>query len=105
MCLLACSAFLRRRSPPTSTRAHSHDRVTDAKGPVVPTVAVNGIRLYYETAGSGFPLVNLHGSGSGRRNFARVSPLLAADFTVVDYDMRGFGASDAPVEPYSMEAW
>jgi pimeloyl-ACP methyl ester carboxylesterase len=66
---------------------------------------VNGVKLCYEISGQGEPLVQIHGSGFGRGNFAPLTPLLAREFRVLDYDMRGFGDSDAPVHPYSMELW
>ncbi|MCY4085905.1 MAG: alpha/beta fold hydrolase [Actinomycetia bacterium] len=71
----------------------------------MPYADVNGIRLYYEERGSGQPVVQIHGSGFGRGNFATLTPLLSRSFRVIDYDMRGFGDSDAPVGPYSMELW
>jgi 3-oxoadipate enol-lactonase len=49
--------------------------------------------------------VQIHGSGFGRGNFATLTPLLSSRFRVIDYDMRGFGDSDAPVQTYSMELW
>jgi pimeloyl-ACP methyl ester carboxylesterase len=66
---------------------------------------VNGVKLCYEVSGQGEPLVQIHGSGFGRGNFAPLTPLLAQEFRVIDYDMRGFGDSDAPLHPYSMELW
>jgi pimeloyl-ACP methyl ester carboxylesterase len=71
----------------------------------MPYAGVDGIRLYYEEHGSGEPVVQIHGSGFGRGNFATLTPLLARSFRVIDFDMRGFGDSDAPVQPYSMELW
>ena len=71
----------------------------------MPYADVNGISLYYEERGAGRPVVQIHGSGFGRGNFATLTPLLSRSFRVIDYDMRGFGDSDAPVEPYSMELW
>jgi pimeloyl-ACP methyl ester carboxylesterase len=65
----------------------------------------NGINLYYEFEGEGAPLVQLHGSGFGRGNFATLTPLLRRRFRVLDFDMRGFGDSDAPIGQYSMEQW
>jgi 3-oxoadipate enol-lactonase len=71
----------------------------------MPTTSVNGVRLYYEEHGTGQPIVQIHGSGFGRGNFATLTPLLARRFRVIDFDMRGFGDSDAPVQRYSMELW
>jgi 3-oxoadipate enol-lactonase len=50
-------------------------------------------------------VVQIHGAGFGHFNFDPVSPLIAERFKVVDYDMRGYGASDKPVQHYDMEVW
>ena len=71
----------------------------------MPHADVNGTRLFYEVSGEGQPVVQIHGSGFGRGNFATLTPLLSRSFRVIDYDMRGFGDSDAPVQEYSMELW
>lgn len=67
--------------------------------------SINGTSLWYEVAGQGPHLLQLHGLGLGHANFAPVTPLLREDFTVIDYDMRGFGDSDKPPAPYSIEEW
>jgi 3-oxoadipate enol-lactonase len=71
----------------------------------MPRADVNGVELYYEVSGDGEPVVQIHGSGFGRGNFAPLTPLMNQRFRVIDYDMRGFGDSDAPVQTYSMELW
>ena len=71
----------------------------------MPHAEVNGARLFYEVSGEREPVVQIHGSGFGRGNFATLTPLLSRSFQVIDYDMRGFGDSDAPVQQYSMELW
>ena len=55
---------------------------------------VDGFRLAYERAGSGPPVVLLHGWPGDRTDYEAVVPLLAPDFDVVVPDLRGFGASD-----------
>ena len=57
---------------------------------------VNGTRLYYEVAGSGFPVVFIHGFGADTRVWdAQVEPF-AAHYRVIRYDSRGFGRSSVP---------
>ena len=59
----------------------------------------NGV-LHYHVAGSGPPLILLHGSGpgvSGWANFAANLPTFAAHFRCYIVDMPGFGESD-PIE-------
>ena len=57
--------------------------------PEMPHADVNGTRLFYEVSGEGQPVVQIHGSGFGRGNFATLTPLLSRSFRVIDYDMRG----------------
>lgn len=49
--------------------------------------------LFVETGGSGPPLLLLHGYPETHACWHRVAPRLAADFTVVCPDLRGYGAS------------
>ncbi|MDQ6604798.1 MAG: alpha/beta fold hydrolase [Chloroflexota bacterium] len=56
--------------------------------------AVNGTRLYYEIAGSGPPLVLIHGHGLDCRMWDDQFAPFAAHHRVVRYDLRGFGKSD-----------
>lgn len=64
------------------------------------TATVNGVRLHYVTAGSGDPLILLHGWPQSWREWHHLIPLLAARFTVIAPDMRGFGDSDKPTSGY-----
>jgi pimeloyl-ACP methyl ester carboxylesterase len=66
-------------------------------------VGVNGTGLYYETAGSGEPVVLLHAFMLDGRMWDEQFNVLARDFRVIRYDARGFGRSALPQpgEPYS----
>jgi 3-oxoadipate enol-lactonase len=66
---------------------------------------VNGVSLWYRISGQGEPVVQLHGCGFGHHNFEPVTPVLAQRFKVLDYDQRGFGLSDRPLQRYDMEVW
>ena len=66
---------------------------------------VNGVDLWYEVSGEGEPVVQIHGAGFGHFNFAPATPELAKHFKVVDFDLRGYGGSDRPVQHYDMEVW
>jgi len=57
---------------------------------------VNGIRMHYVTAGSGEPLLLLHGTPKTHYYWYRLIPLLTPHFTVVAPDLRGFGDTDKP---------
>ncbi len=69
------------------------------------TVEVKGVNLWYRITGQGEPVAQIHGAGFGHFNFDPVTPLLARRFRVIDYDMRGYGRSDRPVQRYDMEVW
>src|SRR4051794_9609757 len=66
---------------------------------------VNGVRLWYEASGDGEPVIQIHGAGFGHFNFAPATPELSKRFRVIDYDMRGYGQSERPVQHYDMEVW
>lgn len=67
---------------------------------------VNGGRLYYEvyghgeTHGHGTPLVFLHAGLADSRMWDRQVNYFSDKYTVVRYDARGYGQSDAPTAPY-----
>jgi len=64
----------------------------------------DGCRLYHEVHGpeGAPPVVLLEGIGGDIPGWRRNVPHLAARYTVVAYDLRGNGRSDAPDEPVTM---
>lgn len=69
----------------------------------MPKVKSNGIELYYETCGSGEPLVLIAGLGYSLWMWHRMVPLLAERFQVIAFDNRGVGESDKPAGPYTAD--
>jgi pimeloyl-ACP methyl ester carboxylesterase len=68
-------------------------------------VLVNGAELHYVTAGSGPPVILLHGWPVTWRHFHRLIPLLTADgWRVIAPDLRGLGDSARSAGPYSTPA-
>jgi len=62
---------------------------------------VNGINLYYETHGSGRPMVLLHGGLGSGEMFAPILPELAARHQVITVDLQGHGRTadiDRPID-------
>ncbi|MBP2683162.1 MAG: alpha/beta fold hydrolase, partial [Deltaproteobacteria bacterium] len=60
-----------------------------------------GFRVYYETHGSGFPLLLINGLGSDHLEWLYQVPAFEPHFEVVIFDNRGTGASDVPPGPYT----
>jgi len=66
---------------------------------------INGAKLWYEVTGEGEPVIHIHGAGFGHFNFATATPIASKYFKCVDFDMRGYGQSDQPIQKYDMEVW
>jgi 3-oxoadipate enol-lactonase len=63
---------------------------------------VNGTRLYYETAGTGPPVVLVSGGGTlDRRQWDDEFGALAKLYHVIRYDIRGIGRSARPTSEFS----
>ncbi len=59
-------------------------------------VKVNDLTVYYETFGTGEPLVLLHGGTATRRMWEKFVPTFAKHFKVIAPDSRGHGKTDNP---------
>jgi len=57
---------------------------------------IQGVDIAYVRAGSGPPVLLLHGFPQSKAMWADVAPRLAADYTVVCADLRGYGDSGKP---------
>uniref|UniRef100_A0A831U3C6 Alpha/beta fold hydrolase n=1 Tax=Geobacter metallireducens TaxID=28232 RepID=A0A831U3C6_GEOME len=65
---------------------------------------INGINLAYDDHGSGPAVLLIHGFPLCRRMWhPQIQAVTGAGFRLVTLDLRGFGESDAPEGPYSME--
>lgn len=69
----------------------------------------DGVKIYYEVHGNGFPILLVHGfisDGQSWRSSALFNDLLQARYQVIVPDMRGNGKSDKPhtAESYEKEA-
>ena len=71
----------------------------------MPDVNINGCRIWYELKGSGDYLLQIGGAGFSHENFGLVTEDMANQFTVIDFDLRGYGNSERPTQKYSMEVW
>jgi pimeloyl-ACP methyl ester carboxylesterase len=70
------------------------------------TIEVDGLRIAYERAGAGPPLVLLHGYvGDGPTTWRPQLQGLGDDFTVVAWDAPGAGRSSDPPESFGMAGY
>jgi pimeloyl-ACP methyl ester carboxylesterase len=70
--------------------------------PTVEKAFVNGLNIRYLSEGWGPDLVMLHGLASNLAFwYLRVVPLLAKEFRITVYDLRGHGESDMPARGYT----
>ncbi|SRR5579883_309282 len=67
----------------------------------MPTARCNGINLYYESVGSGYPVILIQGLGGDGASWALQRDALMSSFQVVTFDNRGVGRSDKPAGPYT----
>lgn len=68
-------------------------------------VTIDDCRIWYEVAGSGEPLLQIGGAGFAHENFMSVAEDMRKHFTVIDFDLRGYGLSDRPEQAYDFEVW
>jgi len=61
-----------------------------------------GETIWYKVTGEGVPLLHIHGSAFGHRNFEKMTPLCARDFAVIDFDLPGYGESVGEQRPGGM---
>ena len=71
----------------------------------MPFAATNGIELYYETHGSGYPVVFAHGSGGNHLSWWQQIPFFSEHYTCITFDHRSFGLSKDSVEPLGRGAF
>jgi pimeloyl-ACP methyl ester carboxylesterase len=64
-------------------------------------VTINGANLYYEVAGSGYPLVLIHAGVADSRMWDEQFAVFAEKYHVVRYDLRGFGKSSVPAMSFA----
>lgn len=65
------------------------------------TQTIDDIRIAFRRAGDGPPLLLLHGFPQTNMMWHKIAPALAAHFTVIAADLRGYGDSSAP----DSDAW
>jgi 3-oxoadipate enol-lactonase len=67
----------------------------------LPRAEINGAELNYELAGDGPAVVLVHEGVCDLRMWDELAESLATEFTVLRYDLRGYGDSTLPPGPFS----
>lgn len=62
----------------------------------MPTAAINGIDLYYESTGDGPAVCFLHGAGGNHLSWWQQIPRFSDSYRCITIDHRGFGQSNDP---------
>lgn len=52
-----------------------------------------GETIWFKKTGRGKPVLHIHGSAFGHRNFEKMTPLMAAHCEAIDFDLPGYGDS------------
>ena len=65
----------------------------------MPTARVNGVTLYYEETGSGFPLIWCHEFGGDYRSWEPQVRYFSRRYRVITWNYRGYPPSEVPQDP------
>jgi len=68
------------------------------------TAEIDGLKLHYLIAGSGEPLILIHGYAQSSHMWEAAIPKLAKRFTVIAPDLPGFGDSAIPADGLDMKS-
>ena len=71
----------------------------------MPKVQVNGVHLYYEMHGQGYPLVLVAGFACDISFWQLILDELKAHFQLLIFDNRGVGRSDSPDQAFLSKIW
>ncbi len=72
----------------------------------MPTARVNGVNLYYEQTGEGYPLIFSHEFAGDYRSWEAQVRFFSRRYRVITYNHRGYPPSEVPTDPeaYSQTA-
>ena len=71
----------------------------------MPEIAIDGAKLFYDSSGTGEPILLIPGLGLDHAYYRLGAPLLAQRMQVIAVDPRGIGRSSKSPPPYSVEGW
>src|SRR5882724_6950562 len=65
----------------------------------MPLASVDGVKLYYEEAGQGLPLVFVHEFAGDYRSWRPQVQFFSRRYRAIAYNARGYPPSDVPEDP------
>ena len=65
----------------------------------MPTINRNGVQIYYEAHGEGYPVLLTHGYSATAQMWQPQLAALSSRYRFISWDMRGHGRSDSPEDP------
>lgn len=68
-------------------------------------IDIYGLKIHYTVAGSGNPMILMHGWGCNTTTLASIEKVAVDSHTVYNIDFPGFGQSDEPVEVWGVERY
>ena len=73
----------------------------------MPTAKINGINIYYESLGTGFPLVLAYGIGGNTTEWEPQIPVFSRAYRFIVWDPRGHAQSESPpnADQYTQEVF
>jgi len=80
------------------------DWMTETKG-TSEYAEVNGINLYYETHGTGQPMILVHGGLGSGEMFGPILPALSERHQVIAVDLQGTAARPTSIGPSTSGSW
>src|SRR5699024_7948037 len=96
-CLYRCTRRCTRRS--TFAPAPTVLQLATERTAMAYATTDDGVRLYYEEAGTGTPIVYVHEFAGDHRSWQPQMAHFARNYRCVTYGARGFPPSDVPAEP------
>src|SRR6058998_1269725 len=69
----------------------------------MPYSFANGIKIYYEVSGEGFPFVMVHANPFDHNLWMYQIAHFSTYFKVIAVDIRGYGRSNKPTTPFSLK--
>lgn len=64
---------------------------------------IDGVKVYYEINGDGYPILLFHGWGGNSKSLYPIGSVLEKNYKVIYIDFPGFGKSDTPTKSFDGE--